>query len=118
MNKHLMTLALLFSSACLAEIQHPTATACIETTGNESNDRTIAKATAKAQLVLDLNSVVTVRKHLETVTTETSDSYDITDKLTENIYSSGQLRLRGVQTTESYYKEINGIKNYCVTLQI
>lgn len=118
MNKHLMTLALLFSSACLAETQHPTATACIETTGNESIDRATAKTIAKGRLVLDLNSVVTARSHIEKVTTESSDSYDVTDKLTENIYSSGQLRLRGVQTTESYYKEINGIKNYCVTLQI
>ncbi|MDW2009933.1 hypothetical protein [Vibrio sp. Vb0301] len=118
MNKHLMTLALLFSSACLAEIQPTTATACIETTGNESVDRATAKAIAKGRLVLDLNSVVTVRSHIEKVTTETSDSYDVTDKMTENIDSSGQLRLRGVQTTKSYYKEINGIKNYCVTLQI
>lgn len=118
MNKYLMTLALLFSSACLAEIQHPTATACVETSGNESKDRATAKAIAKGRLVLDLNSVVTARSHIEKVTTETSDSYDVTDKLTENIYSSRQLRLRGVQTTESYYKEINGIKNYCITLQI
>lgn len=118
MNKHLMALALLSSSACLAGTQHPTATACIETTGNESVDRATAKAIAKGRLVLDLNSVVTADKRLEKVTTESSDSYEVTDKLTENIHSSGQLRLRGVQTIESYYTQINGIKNYCITLQI
>lgn len=118
MNKYLMTLALFFSYVSLAETQHPTATACVETTGNESIDRATAKTIAKGRLVLDLNSVVTVRSHIEKVTTETNDSYDITDKMTENIDSSGQLRLKGVQTTESYYKEINGIKHYCVTLQI
>lgn len=118
MNKHMIALALLFSSACLAEIQPTTATACIETTGDESIDRATAKAIAKGRLVLDLNSVVTARSHIEKVTTESSDSYEVTDKLTENIHSSGQLRLRGVQTIESYYTQINGIKNYCITLQI
>lgn len=118
MNNYLMILTLLFSSACLAENQNPTATACIETTGNKSIDRATAKAIAKGRLVLDLNSIVTARSYIEKVTIESSDAYDVTDKLTENIYSKGQLRLRGVQTTESYYKEINGIKNYCVTLQI
>lgn len=114
----MIALALLFSSACLAEIQPTTATACIETTGDESIDRATAKAIAKGRLVLDLNSVVTARSHIEKVTTESSDSYEVTDKLTENIHSSGQLRLRGVQTIESYYTQINGIKNYCITLQI
>ena len=118
MNRLLMILALLLPRVCLAEVPHMSAFACTEATGNESTDRATAKAMAKGMLVLDLNSTVTASEKFETVTTESEDSLEVSDRITKSVISSGKQQLRGVQTIESYYTEFNGIRHYCVTLVI
>lgn len=118
MNKVLPILILLSPQMCLAETHHMSAFACVETTGNESVDRETAKAIAKGRLVLDLNCTVSSVEKYSSVKTENAQSLNVSDQLTHTVISSGRLRLQGVQATESYYTEINGIKNYCVTLKI
>ncbi|MDG3085283.1 hypothetical protein P7F88_03860 [Vibrio hannami] len=119
MNKAIsLAVAVLMESPVVSATQPLTVMECIPSTGNPSKDITIAKAKAKGQLVRELSGVVTSKAELESRVTETHHSFDEQDDMTERTVITGRMQLGRVQTTASYYQEINGVKHYCIELKI
>lgn len=91
---------------------------CVTDSGNEYLDKITAKAVAKGQLSHEIGSQVEAKTQLKTITIENENVIKVEDKLTETITIKSKHKINRVNTIESNYLVIDGIKKYCVTVQI